>query len=147
MKTNLPKGLITPLEAKKLNQQFVKTRSKELNRIIGKLDNKPNKKDSLSSWFSLEELENYIAYVKEVGAKKGIDINGLRVYFGAYGKNMKNPAKNNFSTVFFVPTTAKKELIKKKTITAVSTSSDIEDIDGLNLGGTGNPPSATYPQL
>jgi len=147
MKTNLPKGLITPLEAKRLNQQFLKTRSKELNKIIEKLDNKPNKKDSLSSWFSLEELENYIAYVKEAGEKKGIDINGLRVYFGAYGKNIKNPAKNNFSTVFFVPTILKKQVNQKSVTTVVSDSSDVEGIDGLNFGGTGNPPSASYPQL
>ncbi|WP_456424648.1 hypothetical protein [Lutibacter sp.] len=147
MKTNLPKGLITPLEAKKLNQQFVKTRSKELNKIIEKLDNKPNKKDALSSWFSLEELENYIAYVKEVGVKKGIDINGLRVYFGAYGENKKNPVKNNLSTVFLVPTTPKKVQLQKNTVTVVTDSSDVESIDGLNLGTVGDPPGATYPQI
>ncbi len=146
MKANLPKGLITPLEAKKLNNQFVKTRSKELNKIIEKLDNKPNKKDSLSTWFSLDELENYIAYVKEVGAKKGLDINGLRVYFGAYGKNIKNPSKNNFSTVFFVPTIPKKQTISKSVINTVEDSSDTEVIDALNLGTVGYPPDATYPQ-
>lgn len=147
MKTNLPKGLITPLEAKKLNQQFVKTRSEELNKIIEKLDNKPNKQDSLSSWFSLEELENYIAYVKQEGGKKGIDIDGLRVYFGAYEKNLKNPAKNNYSTIFFVPTTPKKQFKSKNTIKAIEGSSDTESIDGLNLGTLGDPPSATYPQI
>ena len=147
MKINLPKGLITPSEAKELNQQFIKTRSKELDKIIEKLDNKPNKKDSLSTWFSLEELKEYIAYVESEGKAKGITVNGLRIYFGAYSKNDKNPKKNNLSTVFFTPTQAKKGSIQKEGIMAVSSSSDIESIDALNLGQQGDPPSATYPQL
>lgn len=147
MKSNLPKGLITSAEAKELNQQFIKTRSKQLNKIIEKLDNKPNKKDSLSTWFSLEELENYIAYVKEQGVKKGITVNGLRVYLGAYKKNVKDASKNNYSTVFFAPTQAKKGVLQKSSSDYTESSSDIEDIDALNLGGQGDPPNGPYPQL
>jgi len=147
MKTNLPKGLITAAEAKELNQQFIKTRSKELNKIIEKLDNKPNKQDSLSTWFSLEELENYIAYVKEEGTKKGIVVNGLRVYLGAYKKNVKDASKNNYSTVFFAPTQAKKAVLQKSSSDYTESSSDINSMDALNMGTIGGPPpNAPYPQ-
>lgn len=146
MKTNLPKGLISSVEAKELNQQFIKTRSKDLNRIVKKESGNPKKEDAISSWFSLEELENYIAYVKEEGTKKGISVNGLRVYFGAYANNVKKQDKKDLSTVFFVPTKVKQASLQKDGVTAVVASSDIDSIDALNDGMQGYPPSADYPQ-
>tara|TARA_R110001583_G_scaffold61806_1_gene182287 strand:- start:99 stop:524 length:426 start_codon:yes stop_codon:yes gene_type:complete len=139
MKLDLPNGLISPEKAKEMNQEFIKTRSKELDKIVEKLDNKPKKKDALSSWFSLEEIKNYIAYVES----KASDVNGLRVYFGAYGK--KATEKSNVSTVFLVPTRLKPETIQKGGI-AGGFNSDIGDVEALNNGSTGHPPSGEYPQ-
>lgn len=144
MKTNLPKGLISPTEAKELNQQFIKTRSKDLNRIVKKESGNPKKEDAVSSWFSLEELENYISYAKEEGAKKGISVNGLRVYFGAYSNNDKKQDKKDLSTMFFVPTKEKQETFQKSSNLVVESSSDIEDIDALNDGSMDDPPSKPY---
>jgi len=141
MEAKLPNGLISPEEAKALNKQFVKSRSKELNKIVEKLDNKPNKKDAISSWFSSEELKDYIAYVES----KSRNVNGLRVYFGAYGKKTETK-KSNISTVFFVPTEPKVGACQKDGITNLVSSSDIEGVDGLNDGTLGDPPSAVYPQ-
>ena len=141
MKIKLPKGLISPKEAKELNQQFVKSRSNDMNKIVEKLDNKPNKKDAISSWFSLEELKNYIAYVESKSDK----VNGLRVYFGAYGKK-SDTKKSNVSTVFFVPTEPKVGSLQKDGIVSEAGSYDLTGIDGLNMGGTGIPPEAEYPQ-
>lgn len=130
---------ITPKEAEDLNQNYVKTRAKVVDVAIGK-------KDSISSWFSLEDLKAYISYVESEGKAKGITVDGLRVYFGAYSKNDKNPTKNNYSTVFFVPTQSKKgDSLEDGELGAVQ-SSDIVTIDPMNDGKTGNPPSATYPQ-
>lgn len=39
------------------------------------------KEDSLSAWWSIEEMENFIASAKEHGA------DGLKFYFGAYGND------------------------------------------------------------
>ena len=147
MATNLPKGLITPTEAKELNQQFIKTRSKDLNRIVKKESGNPKKEDAISSWFSLEELENYIAYVKEEGTKKGITVNGLRVYFGAYSNTAKKQDKKDLSTVFFAPTMAKPTTLQKSSSLEIETSSDIEGIDALNYGTVGDPPSKEYPAI
>jgi hypothetical protein len=147
MNVNLPKGLISPTEAKDLNQQFVKTRSKDLNRIVKKESANPKKEDAISSWFSLEELENYIAYVKEEATKKKIIVNGLRVYFGAYSNTIKKSAKKDLATVFFAPTMAKPATLKKSRSASVENSSDIEGIDALNGGSIGDPPSKEYPAL
>ena len=147
MKTNVPKGLISPTEAKELNQKFIKTRSKDLNRIVKKESGNPKKKDAISSWFSLEELENYIAYVKEEATKKKITVNGLRIYFGAYSNTIKKQDKKDLSTVFFAPTTAKPATLQKSSSLEVESSSDIEDIDALNGGTVGDPPSKEYPAI
>ena len=142
MNTNLPKGLISPKEAKELNQQFIKTRSKDLNKIVKKESGDLKKEDAISCWFSLEELKNYIAYIEN----EAPDANGLRVYFGAYSNNNKKQNKKDLSTVFFVPTKAKQGSLQKELNVEEETSSDIDDIDALNSGEIGIPPSATYPQ-
>ena len=54
--------------------------------------------DNRSSLFTIEELENYINYLKE--SEKGID--GIRIYLGSYGEDMDK--KSNKTTVFLAPT-------------------------------------------
>ncbi len=136
---------ITSAEAKELNQNFIKTRSKALDKIVEVETGKPKQKDAISSWFSLDELKEYIAYVEAQGKAKNITVNGLRVYFGAYAKNDKNADKNALSTVFFIPTKPKVGSLQKDSIMLVE-SSDITDIDGMNGGTVGDPPSSEYPQ-
>lgn len=125
---------ITFKEAQELNQNFVKTRTKAIDGAIGK-------KDAISSWFSLEELKNYISYVEEQGKLKKVDVNGLRVYFGAYSNALNDVSKKGLSTVFFIPTQANIKLDKDG-----GDNSDITDIEGLNDGMQGFPPFAEYPQ-
>jgi hypothetical protein len=130
---------ITPSEAKELNQNFVKTRGKAIDGAIGK-------KDAVSTWFSLDALKEYIAFVEKEGKSKGITVSGLRVYFGAYSTKVADVSKKNLSTVFFVPTQAKIGSQQKDGIGDPGDNSDIGDIEALNRGVLGNPPSATYPQ-
>ena len=129
---------ISSAEAYSLNQNFVKTRSKAIDVAIGK-------KDAISCWFSIEELKEYIDFVEQEGKAKGIAVNGLRIYFGAYAKNEKTPSKSNLSTVFFIPTQSKKNSVPENEFLAPPTT-DITEIDGLNDGQYGDPPSAVYPQ-
>lgn len=133
---------ITPQEAKELNQNFIRTRSKELNKIVERETGKPNDKDAISTWFSLDEIKEYIAFVE----KERPEANGLRIYFGAYSKHPNKPEKKLLSTVFLVPTQAKIGSLQKDGAAATASSSDIEDIDGLNGGGLGDPPNSDYPQ-
>lgn len=130
---------ITPAQAKELNQNFVKTRSKAIDTAIGK-------KDALSSWFSLDDLKAYISKVEKEGKDRGIDVNGLRVYFGAYSETLDNPEKKGYATVFFVPTQPKINVEAEKNLMDEDESSDIEGMDPLNEGTVGYPPSAVYPQ-
>ena len=57
------------------------------------------KEDSLSVWYSLEELEDYLAKAKEHGA------DGIKMYFGAYDKeHAPNPLYAGRQTVVLVAT-------------------------------------------
>jgi len=139
-------GLIKPQEAKELNQNFIKTRSKELDKIVERETGKPKEKDAISTWFSIDEIKEYIAFVESEGKLKNITVNGLRIYFGAYSKNEKKASKKALSTVFLVPTQPIAGSMQKDSLGGGDGGSDIEDIDGLNTGGLGFPPSAEYPQ-
>lgn len=60
------------------------------------------KEDSLSVWYSLEELEEFIAGAKDHGA------DGLRVYFGAYAEDFEErPMLAGRQTIVFVATKQK----------------------------------------
>ena len=113
-------GKITFEEAKTLNQNFVKTRGKAIDKAIGK-------NDAVSSWFSLDELKEYISYVEEQGKLKNINVTGLRVYFGAYDNSEKDGTKKDLTTVFIVPTQANQKLEGKEG----GDNADIIEIDGV----------------
>lgn len=130
---------ITAEQAKELNQNFVKTRSKAIKKAIGKNDN-------LSTWFSIDELQKFIDGVKKEGKDKGILVNGIRVYFGAYPKDDAVKKKDNMSTVFLVPTQPYAESMQKDGGEGDEGGNDIEGMGGFNDGVQGNPPGEEYPQ-
>jgi hypothetical protein len=60
------------------------------------------KEDSLSAWYSVEELENFIEVAKQNGA------DGVRIYFAAYPENFTEvPAYAGRQTVVLVGTKRK----------------------------------------
>lgn len=60
------------------------------------------KEDSLSVWYSVEELEDFLARVREHGG------DGIKLYFGAYGEDYTgNPLYAGRQTVVFVATKAR----------------------------------------
>jgi len=60
------------------------------------------KEDSLSVWFSADELEEYIQWIKENGA------DGVKCYFGAYPENFEEkPEYSGRQTIVMVATKSK----------------------------------------
>lgn len=131
-----PENAISVKKAQELSNNF-DARHDTISALIGKPDNR-------SSWYSLKDLEQYIAYVKKEGTDKGLTIDGLRIYFGAYGP--KEVGRENYSTVFLVPTTKGNSNAVKgvKNFAAVDDTSEDTDIDPLNYGSPGNPPGKAY---
>ncbi|MEE9349704.1 MAG: hypothetical protein V3U80_06625 [Flavobacteriaceae bacterium] len=115
-----PAKLITVKQADDLTKNF-NARYNAMSFTLGKNDNR-------SSWYSIAELEEYIAYIKSEGASKNLNVDGIRFYFGAYGEN-----DGSYSTMFLVPTVASE-----------TDSKDTKKIQPLNYGALGQPPSKTY---
>lgn len=96
----------------------------------GNAINGQNFKDAFETWFSVAELEEYLAYVKEHIS----DNPGIRVYFGKYKpEGGPNPVKG-LTTVFLVPT-------KGDGNQDLGTVQNDKTLNAYNSGGTKWPPA------
>lgn len=142
--TGRPTQLITRKFAKELHSNFMKYRASIIAKYI-------KKEDANAVWFSVEELENYIHYIKSKGEKTGYDVNGIRIYFGVYPEQKKYAEKAGLMTVF-LQATGKKIRIASKEGEEVQTlalvmdngDGDISSIEPMNYGSIGRPPSLLY---
>ena len=136
-----PSQLITKEFAKQLNVNYN-------NRRASLTAKKAQKEDANAIWYSLEELENYIHYIKTNGAKDGYNVDGIRFYFGVYPEDEKHGEKAGLTTLFLVPTGKKIEQntakIQTFALTQEPLSSDIQSLEPMNYGNIGRPPSLTY---
>jgi len=126
-----PKGIISPKEAKQLNDAFT-TRCELISKDIVK------RPDNRSSWYSLKDLKAYLKYAEKQARELGHEMNGVRIYCGAYPNEGD---KVGYSTSFIVPTA---EMVDGKD--GGGGNGDIPDGDALNDGNSGWPPNASYPQ-
>ena len=134
-----PKGVITPERAAVLDETWTQTRADLINaaRATG---------DSRSSWWSLEDMRNYLDYAEAESKELGYSMDGIRVYFGAYPENDGTESAGK-STLFIVPTGIKNFSIENSTsLNMYAPGGDIPGGGGLNEGGMGNPPFLNYPQ-
>ena len=83
-----PTNCITVTEAKALQKNWNDTRAVDIERAMGT-------KDVCAVTFNIEQLQQFIDYVKAESAKQGIEKPGIRVYFAAY-----NDKESNKATVF-----------------------------------------------
>jgi len=95
-----PKGLITPDQAKALNNNWTKYRKAAVDSAARR---QGREIDNRSTWWSVKNIENYIAYSKQQTDSLGYSITGLRVYLGVYGANAGR-TKKDLTTMFIVPT-------------------------------------------
>jgi len=126
------RGLITPKEAKKLNDAFTE-RCELISKDITK------RPDNRSSWYSLEDIKAYLRHAEAQAKELGHELNGIRIYYGAYPTV---EGKAGYSTSFIVPTA----IIPDGKDGGNGDGSDIPDGDALNKGSNGWPPNANYPQ-
>ncbi|PBJ15832.1 hypothetical protein [Flavobacterium sp. ACN6] len=136
-----PSQLITKEFARQLNVNYN-------NKKASLTARKSQKEDANAIWYSLEELENYIHYIKTNGAKDGYNVDGIRFYFGVYPDDEKHGEKAGLTTLFLVPTGKKIEnntaKIQSFALVQEAVSSDIQSLDPMNYGNIGRPPSLLY---
>jgi len=126
-----PKGVISVKEAIALNDNWTKYRTPELNSITQK---QVGKNDNRWAGWTLEDIENYIAFAKNEAKKNKQSVTGFRVYFGVYGEKAQND-KAFLSTLFLAPQV--KEGFSKAGFLNFSSLKD-SDIPPLNNGSGGD---------
>ncbi|AXG71486.1 hypothetical protein KORDIASMS9_03743 [Kordia sp. SMS9] len=105
-----------------------------------------------SSWYSLEDLEGYINYVKEQAKEQEISVDGIRFYFGVYPEDTEDASKAGHNTLFMCPTKPSTTLSTSGRSTSEeisdddnsNNSEDVTTISAMNYGNTGNPPKNDY---
>lgn len=129
-----PRGVISPNQAIVLDSTYNSRHTLISDSIVNRPDNR-------SSWWSLDDVTNYIDYAKNQSDSLGYNMSGLRIYLGAY-PTVKNQV--GYTTMFMVPTGELQMVEGSKGFTA-SANNDIEGANPLNMGTAGNPPNSNYP--
>ncbi|WP_075344015.1 hypothetical protein [Tenacibaculum agarivorans] len=78
-------------------EDYDKTRKPVLEQALGYEDTRIN-------FYSIETLENYIAYVKQLSKEKGIELTGINFVSGAYPKNA-DYGTPGYQSIMLMPTT------------------------------------------
>ena len=112
-----PKNCIPVADAKALQKNWNDNQAKDI-------ESKMGSKDVCAVTFNIDQLQQFIDYVKSESTKQSIDNPGIRVYFGAYDSENDNKA-----TVFLNATESDD-----------GNSDNNYGVDPLNLGDGGWPP-------
>lgn len=124
-----PEKCITVEQGRRLVKEWCDTRTPEIDKCLGFVDARE------FEW-TVEELMEYLRYVKRESKKQGIIDPGVRVYLGAYPKE-KCKSHRGYSTVFLAPTghparSLGKDMLRLDTINY--------KIAPYNHGNSGEPP-------
>ena len=114
-----PTNCITVTEAKALQKNWNTTRAIDIAKAMGS-------EDVCSVTFNIDQLQEFIDYVKTESTKQGISSPGIRVYFAAYSNK-----KSTKATVFLNATESDD-----------GNAANNYGIDPLNLGNDKWPPKA-----
>ena len=136
------KKLITHEDAQILFDEYTNTNNKILT------DSRNGQPDSRWYYFTIEEMEGYIKYVKENAAKQNIKNVGIKIYMGKYPTNhpadkMAKPEFGGYQTIFLMPTTKRLEpsnaTMKRSDVTEEDVK--IESIQPMNMTNLSPPPN------
>lgn len=124
-----PKKCISVESAKKLQKKWKESRAKDIDLVQGY-------QDTREFWYSVEELQEYLDYVKRKSLDQKISNPGIRIYFGAY---QKSSIRNSYATVFLAPTKARPVLSEGEDETSVNAENNYL-IEPFNESSGGMPP-------
>lgn len=112
-----PAKCISVAAARKLQDNWKATRAVEIEKAMGSIDTR-------EFVYSVEELQEFLDYVKSESLKQGIATPGVRIYFAAY-----DSAASRKATIFLAPTEGN-----------LDSSDNNYSIDPLNMNNGGWPP-------
>ncbi len=122
-----PRKCISVEEARKEQDEWVRTRGKDIREAEGY-------EDTREFWYSVDELQEYLDYVKEKCKEQGLEKPGIRFYLGAYPKTNE---KKSYTTMFLSPTKEAKDDTENAKEDADPNNYEIEP---MNIVSSGWPP-------
>jgi len=134
-----PNGIISSNDASTLDKAYNLKHSIINDSLFKK---STNGGDNRSSWWSIEDIQNYINHAEHQSGQLGYTLNGLRVYLGSYPDAN---GETGLTTMFIVPT-GTKDKSKGSFMSFQNVGYDIPGADVLNKSENGKPPGANYPQ-
>ncbi len=102
-----PGNIIDPKFAAQLYNNYDTTRVKWTDRHIRQRSGQEEFNATRSLYYNLDSLHNYLAYIKRISKKAGVDPSGLRFYFGSYSSKYNRKGYAYRQTIFIAPTIAK----------------------------------------
>lgn len=129
-----PKGVIPKAEAINLNNNWTKYRKQAVDSAAKA--NGATKDDTRSVEWSLNDIQDYLAWAEYQADSLGYAMSGIRVYLGVYGKNA-GQAKKELTTMFIAPI-GKEKQNQASSVNLRDDSEKTLPIDPLNKGGNGN---------
>ncbi|MCT2563411.1 hypothetical protein [Chryseobacterium herbae] len=140
------KKLISYKEGRVLYDEYTVTN----NAVLTKYRN--GEPDSRWYWFSVEDMEGYLKYVKETAKKQHLKNPGIRIYMGKYPLNhpknkMAKPEYAGYQTIFLVPTAQKRKngntMARSTTETSSDENTNIKEMQVLNMTNLAPPPKVS----
>ncbi|MEI3788563.1 MULTISPECIES: hypothetical protein [unclassified Chryseobacterium] len=140
------KKLISYREGRILYDEYSRTN----NVILTKYRN--GEPDSRWYWFSVEDMEGYLNYVKETAKKQHLKNPGIRIYMGKYPMNhpknkMAKPEYAGYQTIFLVPTAQNLKRDSSGTMSKAMRSTDeninVSEMEVLNMTNLAPPPKVS----
>lgn len=132
-----PEKCISVEDARKEQDEWVKTRGKDIEKCCGY-------EDTREFWYSLDELQEYLDYVREKSKEQRVKNPGIRFYLGAYPTTKKD---RGYCTMFLAPTkeaNSKRGAIKRSNSierAEDTTNTNNYEIEPLNTITSGYPPT------
>ena len=123
-----PKKCISIEEARQQQYEWVHTRGKSIREREGY-------EDTRDFWYSIDELQEYLDYVREKSKEQGVVKPGIRFYLGAYPTTKE---KKGYTTIFLAPT---KEAEGEPESTKEDSNPNNYEIEPMNIIKSGIPPS------
>lgn len=111
-----------------------------------------NSPDSRSYWYSVEELEGYINYIKTQGKRNGFKNLGIRIYMGQYHDtklidDRQKPEYKGLQTIFMVPTSGDEQSKNGTNADPQEGNTDITTMFGFDLSTLTPPPRASSDKM
>lgn len=121
-----PLKCITVDEARNLQDNWRTTRGRDISNGRGF-------EDTFEYWYSIDELQEYLDYVREKSREQGVNEPGIRIFLGAYNGRGN---KKGYSTVFLAPTMEEKSTNDTEVVKQVNNYA----IEPMNDSAGGIPP-------